>query len=189
MKRTLTFFALVAITVIALANAAGANNVTSAKVSCTSYGFTYDHFPADQEVTVHVAVTYPDGTSTASQGTTDGTDGTLSNTYLFQGKGTAHIAVTWELDGPHEYTNDFNLNCPAPPVPTTQPPAPTPTTQPPATVPTTAPPVVTTTPTPVLPGGNEGPELPKTGTEEEILIFIACFFIGFGMVTILMSRR
>jgi LPXTG-motif cell wall-anchored protein len=175
---------------LAVAPAAGANDIPSASVTCTGWTVNWTHFPQGDNVHLAVTVTAPDGTKIHDGGNTLGQDsGTITGKLALQGTGSVHINVRWTLATDHIAGFDGTVDCPVTP-PTTTPPTTTPPptvpptvppTTPPAPAPQPKPPVVTTPPT--LPVGTpEG--LPNTGADALPLSLVGIGSVGAGMAAI-----
>lgn len=160
---------------LAFPSTAGANYVPSAGVTCAGVDVSFTAFPVDENITITMRVDYPDGTSTRAHAFTYGeVEGVRHVDQRFVGAGTAHLTATWLVDTAHEYTNDYKLDCPAPPTTTT--------TVPPTTVPPSPP---TVTPPSVTP---PGPTMPVTGSGAAVLGAVAVTLMAAGTVAVRRTR-
>lgn len=163
---------------------ASANDITTAAVTCSGWSVAFAHFPEDANVTLDVAVTYPNGTTSQSHAYTYGeTEGTRTGGTTWEGTGLVDITVAWELeDGPHSFAISSAIDCPPSEIPDTPP-----ATQP--APPELAPPItseIPDTPPAELPGT---PELAFTGAGSTLLGAVGGLMLALGILALIRSRR
>ena len=163
----------------------GVAAVTGARITCSGWNISFVDFPADQNITFHVAVDGPGHSATYDRDSDQRTVGTVGNSDDFTGTGTVDLVATWNLNGPQHFETSKPLDCP------TSPPTTTPTTPPLTSHPATSvlPAVASSCPTISKQCSDPARTLPFTGANTSWLAAIgtACLALGYGLLRA--SRR